>query len=149
MHTYTNAHVHMHKHMCTCARGYPYVHAYRCTHVRAYVHMHICAHVVACALCVCTQTSVCVHIHMQPCVYTCTNSYSPVYSCTCMYIHTHALTHRHCSLLSLLGAALWAFPNHFALLLCPPGPPGALIIVSAVWHLADFAFKGKCALPQP
>lgn len=126
-----------HIYKCTCAMG---------THMCIHIYMYTCAciythaHTSTCD-CICI-VHVYAHTHEIMCIYTCTNTYSPVYSCTYMYTHTHALTHRHCSL-SLPGAVLWALPNHFALLVCPPGPPCTLIMVSAVWQLADLAFKGK------
>lgn len=91
------------------------------TCVCIYTHAHICTCDCICIVRVCAQTCVCVYTCNHVCIHA--QTHSPVYSCTCMYIHTHVLTHRHYSLLSLPGAALWAFPNHFALLLCPPGLP--------------------------
>lgn len=142
---YMYAHIYKCINVCTHAHGYPYVPAYiyMYTCARMYTHAHICTCDCLCRVHVCAHKQVCVY------TYTCNHVYihAQTHTVLCIHahacIHTHALTHRHCSLLSLLGAALWAFPNHFALLLCPPGSPGALVMVSAVWHLADLAFKGK------
>ena len=90
-----------------------------------------CAHVYTC---MCTHTAISMHMH----AYT--------HACTYMYTHTQApLPPLPAPGLSPAGGCSLGFPGPFALLSCPPGPPGVFAMVSAVWQWADVAFTEQAS----
>lgn len=144
MHTYT-----MHK--CTCINIC--VHMHTGTHMSAYTHVHMCVRI-----CTCTHVhvwlhmhSVCVHKRVCACTHATTCVYMHRHTVLCtvhMHVYTHTCTHTQAiySLpLPAWGCSL-GFPSTILLCSVSTRAPRRLVMVSAVWHLANLAFKDKWSL---